>query len=92
MNQPVVMAETGNYLPSSVHIQSLYRELILMVANNTKEPVKRTIVTVYNGKWEVDIKSDYLIIMFQVIKFSSYKLKCCLRQTCVDKDEHPHTL
>ena len=76
MNQPVVMAETGNYLPSSVHIQSLYRELILMVTNNTKEPVKRTIVTVYNGKWEVQIKSDYFglkIIMYQGIKFSSYK-------------------
>jgi len=74
--QPVVMADTGDYLPSGVHIQSLYGELILMVANNPKEPVMRTIVTEYNGKWEAQIKSDYFglkIIMYQVINFSSYK-------------------
>ena len=48
MNQPVVMADTGNYLPSGVHNQSLYGELVPTVANNTKEPVKRTIVTKCN--------------------------------------------
>ena len=53
MNQPVVMADTGDNLPSSVHIQSLYGELVLIVANNTKEPVKKTIVTECNRKWEL---------------------------------------
>ena len=36
MNQPVVMADTGNYLPSSAHNQSQYGECVLTMANNTQ--------------------------------------------------------
>ena len=34
------MADAGNNLPSSVHIQPFNRELILVVLNHTKEPGK----------------------------------------------------
>ena len=34
------MADDGNNLPSSVHIQPFNKELILVVLNHTKEPVK----------------------------------------------------
>ena len=39
--KPVIMADAGYNFPSSVHIQPFNGELILVVANHTKEPDKR---------------------------------------------------
>ena len=74
--KPVIMADAGYNFPSSVHIQPFNGELILVVANHTKEPDKRrhlkTVSKTEESKYFYgSVYFGLKIIMYQVINFSS---------------------